>query len=243
MRMSCRPLAAALAIIVLAACGSSKATSGANATTTAAPGASTTVAAGGDTPTTTALVQKFVYQPEGFCAAFSNYLLYVGIAAAPFASGFTDSSSTTDPAADAKAGAAALAFAPAIAPTTDVLRSDAPEEVLPVFRDFDAYNDEAVKALGALGVDTDKFGPTVAAELAKVDLTAPGDLPTTESVAVAGGIDSSQLTAAGASFVKDHGTLEAVFEKYSQLPDPTTERQRELITKYPCLATALATGG
>lgn len=242
MRRSCRPLAGALAIVVLAACGSSKSTSGASTTTAASSGP--TVPAGGATRTTIPLVQKFVYQPDGFCAAFSNYLVYVAIAAAPFASDSTDTSTTIDAATnDAKAGAAALAFAPAIAPTTDVLRTDAPEEVLAVFREFDEYNDEAVKALAALGVDTDKLGPTVAAELAKIDLAAPGDLPTTESAATAGGIDAAQLSDAGKNFVQAHGTLEAVFDKYSELPDPTTERQQELIAKYPCLATALATGG
>ena len=51
----------------------------------------------------------------------------------------------------------------------------------PVFHEFDAYNDQAVTALGALGVDTDKLGPTVAGELSSVDAQAPATLPSTSS--------------------------------------------------------------
>jgi hypothetical protein len=68
-----------------------------------------------------------------------------------------------------------------MAPTTQVLQGDAPEEILPVFHDFDAYNDAAVTALGALGVDTNALGPTEAGELAAVDPRAPEKFPDPES--------------------------------------------------------------
>jgi hypothetical protein len=41
---------------------------------------------------------------------------------------------------------------------------------------------------------------------------------------------------AAAAFVKDNGTLSAVFAKYAGIPDPTAERIQELVAKYPCLS-------
>jgi hypothetical protein len=241
MRMSSRPLAAVLALVVLAACSSSKSSSGASTATTA--GVTTTSLAGGAT-TTVAGLEQFVYQPDGFCQAFSNYLTYVKIVAAPSVAGSTDSSTTLDQAAaDVKAGAAALAFAPSIAPTTQVLQGDAPEEILPVFHDFDTYNDLAVTTLGGLGVDVDKLGPTVAGELDTTDPDTPANFPDATSVAKEAGVDTTKLNDAAAAFVKDHGTLAAIFQKYAGIPDPTAERVQELVAKYPCLAAVFGTGG
>jgi hypothetical protein len=237
MRMSSRPLtAAALAFVVLTACGSSK-SSGAGSTTTAA-------GAAGATTTVAGAMEQFVYKPDGFCQAFSNYLTYVKIVAAPSVAGSTDSSTTLEPAAaDLKAGAAALAFAPSIAPTTQVLQGDAPEEILPVFHDFDAYNDLAVTALGGLGVDVDKLGPAVAGELDSTDPDTPANFPDATSVAKEAGVDETKLNEAAVAFVKDHGTLASVFAKYSGIPDPTPERVQQLVAKYPCLAALFGGGG
>jgi hypothetical protein len=240
MRLSRRSLAALSTVVALAACGSSKGpdTSGTTTTTdatTAAPAGTTAAGA----------LDQFVYQPDGFCQAFSNYLTYVTVVAAPSVGGSSDSSTTLAPAAaDAKAGAAALAFAPAIAPTTQVLQGDAPEEILPVFHDFDAYNDSAVTALAGLGVDTDKLGQTEAGELAAVDPAAPEQYPDPGSVAAAAGLDVAKLNDAAAAFVNDHGTLASVFQKYSGIPNPTPDRQKELIARYPCLSRLFGgTGG
>jgi hypothetical protein len=233
-----------LTIVVLAACGSEKESAG---TSTTAKGATTTTtaSAGGDAPTTSdPLFQKFVLAPTGFCQAFSNYLTYVSVVAAPSVTDLTGSSTTLDPAAaDTKAGTYVLAFAPSMAPTTEVLQGDAPDEILPVFKDFDAYNDAAVSALGTLGVDTDKLSTTLADELAAVDTSTPESFPTPDSVAKEAGIDSAKLSTAAAAFVKDHGTLEALFQKYADLADPSADRQKEIIAKYPCLATALGGSG
>jgi predicted small lipoprotein YifL len=240
MRLSRRSLAAVSAIVALTACGSSKGPQTGDTTTTAGTSA-TTVAPG---PTAAGALDQFVYQPDGFCQAFSNYLTYVTVVAAPSVGGSSDSSTTLAPAeADVKAGAAALAFAPAIAPTTQVLQGDAPEEILPVFHDFDAYNDAAVTTLGNLGVDTDKLGPTEAGELAAVDPRAPEKFPDADSVAAEAGVDVAKLNDAAASFVKDHGTLAAVFQKYAGIPDPTPERQKELVAKYPCMSAAFGGTG
>jgi hypothetical protein len=227
---------AALALVVLAACSSSKSSSGATSATTTAP-------AGGTTTTVAGALEQFVYRPEGFCQAFSNYLTYVRIVAAPSVGGSTESSTTLDQAAaDLKAGAAALAFAPSIAPTTEVLQGDAPEEILAVFHEFDVYNDLAVTAVGGLGVDTEKLGATVAAELDATDPDTPANYPDATSVAKEAGVDSAKLNDASAAFVKDNGTLASVFAKYAGIPDPTAERIQQLVTKYPCLA-ALFGGG
>lgn len=241
MRMSRRPLAAALAIVALAACSSSGTTT--TATTTAASSTTARASAGGATTTVAGQLKQFVYQPDGFCQAFSNYLTYVTVVAGPSVAGSSDSSTTLDAATgDARQGAAALAFAPSIAPTTQVLQGDAPEEILPVFHDFDAYNDQAVTALGALGVDTDKLGPTVAGELNSVDPQTPANFPTPDTVAKEAGIESAKLDDAAATFVKDHGTLSSLFQKYAGLAAPTDARRTELIAKYPCLTVLFGSG-
>jgi hypothetical protein len=170
-------------------------------------------------------MKQFVYEPDGFCQAFSNYLTYVKVVAAPSVAAPTESSTTLDKAAaDVKAGAAALAFAPSIAPTTQVLQGDAPEEILPVFHDFDAYNDLAVTALGGIGVDVEKLGPTVAGELDSTDPNTPANFPDATSVAKEAGVDATKLNDAAAAFVKEHGTLASIFQKYAGIPDPTAER-------------------
>jgi len=241
MRMSRGPVAAALAIVALAACSSSGKSS--TATTAAASSTTASASAGGAATTVAGQLKQFVYQPDGFCQAFSNYLTYVTVVAGPSVAPSSNSSTTLDPAtADARQGAAALAFAPSIAPTTQVLQGDAPEEILPVFHDFDAYNDQAVTALGALGVDTGKLGPIIADELNKVDPQTPANFPNAESVAKEAGIESTKLNDAAASFVKDHGTLAAMFQKYAGLAAPTDARRTELIAKYPCLTVLFGSG-
>ncbi len=244
MRISRGPSAAALAIVALAACSSgtsSPATTAAASSTTAK--AAGPVPVGGATTTAAGALKQFIYQPDGFCQAFSNYLTYVTVVAGPSVAGSSDSSTTVDPAiGDARQGAAALAFAPSIAPTTQVLQGDAPEEILPVSHEFDAYNDQAVAALGALGVDTDKLGPTVAGELDTVDPQTPANFPTSDSVAKEAGIESTKLDDAAVTFVKNHGTLATLFQKYAGLPDPTDARRTELVAKYPCLTVLFGTG-
>jgi hypothetical protein len=235
MRMSRPSLAAALAIVALTACGNSKPSPDASATSTTGVPASTS--SGVSATTAAGALKQFVYQPDGFCQAFSNYLTYVTVVAGPSNGSSSDSSTTADPAAaDVKAGAASLAFSPAIAPTTQVLQGDAPEEILPVFHEFDSYNDAAVATLGALGVDTDKLGSTEADELAAVDTNSPDKFPDANSVASEAGVESAKLNDAAGAFVKDHGTLAALFQKYAGIPDPTAERQKELVGRYPCLA-------
>lgn len=248
MRAHVRWLALLVTIGALGACSSGKSASG--GTTTVVPAArgtsastTTTTVAGGSTSTTSALEQKFVYQPNGFCQAFSNFIVY-GIVVQPlFATALTGTSTTEASAIDARIGAATLLFAPVLAPTMQVLQSDAPEELLPVLRDFDAYNDAAVQAVAALGVDVDALGRSLADELSAMDVTKPETLPTTESVASAARIDPTKLADAASRFVAEHGRLDAVFAKYGDTPDPSPDRQKDLITRYPCLNGAFDNGG
>jgi hypothetical protein len=244
MRMPRGPLVAALAVVALAACSSGKnsttATTVAGSTTKA--GANTTLV-GDATTTVAASLPQFVYQPDGFCQAFRNFVTYGTVVVGPFVAVPSDSSTTVDAATgDTRQGAAALAFALSIAPTNQVLHGDAPEELAAPFREFDAYNTQAVAALKALGVDTDKLGATVAGELNTVDPQTPANIPDSNSIAKEAGIDSTKLDAAATSFVKDHGTLATLFEKYNGLSLPAGARGQELITKYPCLS-ALIGGG